>query len=142
MLKEFKEFAMKGNMLDLAVGIVIGAAFGKIIDSLVKDILMPLLGLVTGGVDFVNRFVVLKAGKTGGTYSSWEAATKDEAIVLGYGQFINVLIQFVIVAFALFMIVKVINRMRRKEEAAPTVDPVPSEEEKLLAEIRDLLKAR
>ncbi|HRJ28108.1 MAG TPA: large conductance mechanosensitive channel protein MscL [Fimbriimonadaceae bacterium] len=141
MLKEFKEFAMKGSMLDLAIGVVLGAAFGKIIDSLVKDLITPLIGLVTGGVDFTNRFVVLKAGPAG-SYPTLADAAKDGAVVLGYGSFITAIIQFLLVAFALFLVVKGVNRTRRKAEEAPAAPPEPSREEVLLAEIRDALRSR
>jgi large conductance mechanosensitive channel len=131
MLKEFKEFAIKGNMVDMAVGIIMGAAFGGVVNSLVSDIMMPPLGLATGGMDFSNLGLVLKA-----------AEGDKPATVLKYGVFINVLISFLITAFAVFMLVKNINRFRRQQAAAPAPPPAPSAEEKLLTEIRDLLKAR
>jgi large conductance mechanosensitive channel len=115
MLKEFREFAMKGSVVDLAVGVVIGAAFGKIVDSLVKDILMPPIGKLLGGVDFSNLFVTLG----GPAYPSLKAAQDAGAATLNYGLFLNALIQFLIIAFALFVVVKGINRMRRQEAAAP-----------------------
>lgn len=131
MLKEFKEFAIKGNMVDMAVGIIMGVAFGGVVNSLVSDILMPPLGLATGGMDFSNLGIVLKA-EEGDT----------PATVIKYGVFINVVISFLITAFAVFLLVKNINRLRRQKAAAPPPPPAPSAEEKLLTEIRDLLKAR
>ena len=116
MLKEFREFAMKGNVVDLAVGVVIGAAFGTIIASLVKDILMPPIGLLLGGVDFSNLFLVLGGG---GPFPSLKAAQDAGAATLNYGVFINAMINFIIIAFALFMVVKAMNRMKRQEAAAP-----------------------
>lgn len=133
MFKEFKEFAMKGNMLDLAIGVVIGAAFGKIISSLVDDIINPLLGLLIGNADFSNRFVSL----TGQSFATLAEAKQAGAAVLAYGVFINAIINFLIVAFALFLVVRAVNRMRRKEEAAPAPPPA---QEQLLTEIRDILK--
>lgn len=129
MVKEFKEFAVKGNMVDMAVGIIIGAAFGQIISSLVNDVIMPPLGLLIGGVDFGDLAVTLKAAEEGA-----------EAVLLRYGAFINTTINFLIIAFAIFLAVKVINRMKRAEEAKPAAPPAPSKEEILLGEIRDLLK--
>ncbi len=131
MLKEFKEFAMKGNVIDLAVGIVIGAAFGKIVSSLVSDIIMPPIGLLVGGVNFTDLSITLK-----------EAVGETPAVTLNYGNFIQVAFDFVIVAFAIFMLVKAINATKRKKEAAPAPPPAPSKEEVLLTEIRDLLKAK
>jgi large conductance mechanosensitive channel len=115
MLKEFREFAMKGNVVDLAIGVVIGAAFGKIVDSLVKDLIMPPIGKLLGGVDFSSLFVTLG----GGPYPSLKAAQDAGAATLNYGVFINAVINFLIVAFALFMVVKAMNRLRRQEAAAP-----------------------
>ncbi|HEY9548254.1 MAG TPA: large conductance mechanosensitive channel protein MscL [Kiloniellaceae bacterium] len=115
MLKEFKEFAMRGNVLDMAIGIVIGAAFGKIVSSFVADILMPPIGLLLGGVDFSNIFVTL----SGGEYASLEEAKAAGAATWNVGLFINTVIDFLIIAFAIFLVVKAINRMKRKEEAAP-----------------------
>ncbi len=129
MMKEFKEFAVKGNVMDMAVGIIIGLAFGKIVSSFVADVVMPPLGLLVGGVDFSNLVITLKAAEEG-----------VEAVTLNYGAFIQTLFDFIIVAFAIFIAVKMINRLKRKEEIAPTPPPPPSNEEKLLAEIRDLLK--
>jgi large conductance mechanosensitive channel len=116
MLKEFREFAMKGNVVDLAVGVVIGAAFGKIVDSLVKDIIMPPIGKILGGVDFSNLFLVLGGG---GPFASLKAAQDAGVATLNYGVFINAIINFTIIAFALFMVVKAMNRMKREEAAAP-----------------------
>lgn len=127
-MKEFKEFALRGNVVDLAVGVIIGAAFGKIVSSLVEDIVMPPLGLLIGGVDFSDLKVVLK-----------EAQGGAEAVTLRYGEFIQVCFDFMIVAFAIFVAVKIMNSINKKEEAAP-VKTAPSGEEVLLAEIRDLLK--
>lgn len=130
MLKEFREFAMKGNMLDLAVGVVIGAAFGKIVDSLVKDIIMPPIGLA-GGLNFDQYKLVLRP-----------AVGENPAVTLNWGTFVTVFVQFIIVAFALFIVVKGVNAMRRKQEAAPAEPPAPPKQEVLLEEIRDLLKAK
>ena len=140
MLKEFKEFAMRGNVIDLAVGVVIGAAFGKIVDSLVKDVIMPPIGLALGKVDFSNLFIVMKDGATAGPYATVADAAKAGAVTLNLGLFANTLISFLIVAFAIFMTVKLINRLKREEAAAPPAPPGPSEEEMLLREIRDALK--
>lgn len=142
MLQEFKEFALKGNVLDMAVGIVIGAAFGTIVKSLVDHVLMPPLGLVLGGVDFADFFVVLKAGDPQGPYATLEAAQSAGAVTMDWGLFVNAVISFLIVAFALFVVVRGFNRLKREEEAAPAAPPTPSPQEKLLAEIRDLLRAR
>jgi large conductance mechanosensitive channel len=137
MLKEFREFAIKGNVVDMAVGIIIGAAFGKIVDSLVKDLIMPPIGLALGKVDFANLFVVLKPGTAPGPYLTVEAAQKAGAVTFNYGVFINTMIAFVIVAFAVFLLVRAINRLRREEEAKPAAPP---EEVALLREIRDSLR--
>ena len=117
MLKEFKEFAMRGNVVDMAVGIVIGAAFGTIVKSFVDDVLMPPIGLLLGKADFSNLFVVLKEGQTAGPYASLADAQKVGAVTVNYGLFVNSLISFLIVAFAVFMVIRAINRMRRQEEA-------------------------
>lgn len=138
MWKEFKEFAMRGNVADLAIGIIIGAAFGKIVTSFVNDILMPPLGVLLGNMDFSQLYVNL----SGGAYESLEKAKAAGAATINYGLFVNTIIDFLIVAFAIFMVVKQINRFKKKEEAAPAPPPAPSNEEKLLGEIRDLLKAR
>lgn len=133
-INEFKEFAVKGNVVDMAVGIIIGAAFGKIVTSIVGDVIMPPIGLLIGGVDFSDLAIVLK-----------EATADTPAVTIAYGRFIQTIIDFTIVAFAIFMVVKGINRLKRKEEAAPEPAPAPAEptkEEVLLTEIRDLLRDR
>ena len=137
-IREFKQFAMRGNVMDMAVGIIIGAAFGKIVSSLVADILMPPIGKLMGNVDFSNLYVVLGSG----SFQSLAAAKAAGVATLNYGIFINTIIDFIIVAFSIFLMVKGINAMRRSEEAkaSPPPAPAPSVEEKLLAEIRDLLK--
>ena len=140
MFKEFKEFAMKGNVVDMAVGIIIGAAFGTIVKSLVDDVLMPPIGLFLGDVDFANLFVVLKEGATPGPYETVALAAEAGAVTMNWGVLINNVISFIIVAIAVFFVIKGINNMRREEEEAPEVPPEPSNEEKLLTEIRDLLK--
>lgn len=143
MFKEFKEFAMKGNLVDMAVGLTLGAAFGLFAASFVADIFSPPLGLLLGGVDFGNMFVVLRDGaKVAGPYESLAKAKEAGAVVISYGQFLNAAINFLIVAFAMFMIVKGMNSMKKKEAAAPAPPPEPTPDQKLLAEIRDLLKAR
>jgi len=121
MLKEFKEFAMKGNVLDMAVGIVIGAAFGTIIGSLVADVIMPPIGLLLGNVDFSNLFLVLKEGKVAGPYASLAAAKAAGAVSMNIGVFINTIINFIILAFAIFMLVRSVNQLKRKQEAPPAV---------------------
>jgi len=136
--REFREFAMRGNVVDLAVGIILGAAFTTIVNSLVNDIIMPPIGLLLGGIDFSNFFVTLK----GGPYPTLDAAKAAGAATVNYGLFINAVIRFVIVAFAVFILVKQINRLKREEPAEPAPPPEPSRQEVLLAEIRDLLKAR
>jgi len=142
MLKEFKEFAAKGNMLDMAVGIVIGAAFATIITSLVNDIVMPPIGMALGGVDFAEFYKVLQQGDPAGPYATLAAAKEAGAVTMNWGIFVNALISFVIVGFALFMVIKGFNKMKAEEEAAPEAPPEPSAEETLLTEIRDLLKAK
>ncbi|MDH5759252.1 MAG: large-conductance mechanosensitive channel protein MscL [Gemmatimonadota bacterium] len=145
MFKEFKEFAIKGNVLDMAVGIIIGAAFGTIVKSLVNDILMPPIGLLTGGVDFSELFLTLSQGSSPGPYATLAAAQEAGAVTVNYGVFINEMVSFLIVAFAVFLIVRTFNRLRSAGEAeaeAPAAPPEPSAQEKLLAEIRDLLRAR
>ena len=129
MMKEFKAFAMKGNVLDMAIGIIIGAAFGKIVSSFVADVIMPPIGMLIGGVDFSNLSWILK-----------EATDTAEAVTINYGAFINTVIDFVIIAFAIFMVVKGINSAKKKEEEKPAAPPKPSEEVQLLTEIRDALK--
>lgn len=138
MLKEFKEFAMKGNFIDMAVGIVIGAAFSTIVKSFVDDIIMPVVGVFTGGVDFSNMFAVIKGGD-GVTFATLDAAKEAGAVTINYGLFINAMVTFVIVAFALFMVIKGMNEAKKAEEEAPAAPAEPSDEAKLLAEIRDAL---
>lgn len=131
MMSEFKAFAMRGNVVDMAVGVVIGAAFGKIVSAMVDKMIMPIVGYATSGQNFADL--------------AWTAGTKADgtpAVSIGYGAFLQSTLDFVIVAFVLFMVIKAINRMKKQEEAAPTAPPPPSEQEKLLAEIRDLLKQR
>lgn len=130
-LKEFQEFAVKGNVVDMAVGIIIGVAFGKIVSSFVGDLVMPPLGLLIGGVDFSNMAFVLKA-----------ADGEQSAVAISYGKFIQSILDFTIVALAVFLAIKMINSLKKKEHPAPDDQPVPSNEERLLAEIRDILKNR
>jgi large conductance mechanosensitive channel len=138
MLKEFKEFAMRGNVMDMAVGIIIGAAFGKIVTSLVTDVIMPPIGLLMGNVDFSNLFVNLTRGST---YASVAEAEAAGAPIIKYGIFINTILDFIIVAFAIFMVIRALNKLKRKQEAAPPPPPPgPTADQKLLMEIRDLLK--
>lgn len=136
-LQEFKTFAMRGNVVDMAVGIIIGGAFGKIVSSLVSDIIMPPIGLFIGGVKFQNLKIILKHAHT-------DSATGKvtEAVSINYGNFINTALDFLIIAFAIFLFIKLINSLKHKEEAKPTPPPAPSKEEQLLSEIRDILKAR
>ena len=136
MLKEFKEFATKGNVMDLAVGVIIGAAFGKIVDSLVKDIVMPLIGAVIGYIDFSNMYVVL-GNIPAGVANNLAALQEAGVPVLAYGNFITIVINFLLLAFVIFMMIKQVNRMRKPEEAAPEA---PAEDIVLLREIRDSLK--
>ena len=136
MFEEFKKFALRGNVIDLAVGVVIGAAFGAIVASLVADIIMPIIGAVTGGLDFSNYYLPLSSKVQAGM--AYVDAKKAGA-VLGYGQFITVAINFIIIAFVLFLVIRFVNRLQRKDEAAPP-PPKPTRQEELLAEIRDLLK--
>jgi large conductance mechanosensitive channel len=139
-LKEFKEFAMRGNVIDMAVGIIIGAAFGKIVTSLVNDVVMPPIGLLLGNMDFSDLFLNLSMDAS---YPSVAAAEEAGAPIIKYGLFINNVLDFVIVAFAIFLLIRAINRLKRKQEAAPPPPPpAPSVEQKLLTEIRDLLKAQ
>ncbi|HLF39413.1 MAG TPA: large conductance mechanosensitive channel protein MscL [Burkholderiales bacterium] len=137
MLKEFKEFAVRGNVVDMAVGIIIGAAFGKIVDSLVKDVIMPPIGLLLGKVDFSNLFLVIKQGVQAGPYLTVEAAQKAGAVTFNYGVFINTLISFLIVAFAVFLLIRTLNRLKLQEEKKPAAMP---EEIVLLRDIRDALR--
>lgn len=136
LLNEFKAFAMRGNVLDMAVGVIIGGAFGKIVTSLVNDIFMPLIGLATGGMDFTNLFLSLD----GNRYETIAAAKEAGASVFAYGQFIQNIVDFLLVALCVFLVVKAVNRFKKKEEAAPAAPPAPSKEETLLTEIRDILK--
>ncbi len=136
MFKEFREFISRGSVVDLAVGIIIGAAFTGVVTSLVNDIIMPPIGLALAGIDFSNLFVTLSDG----SFASLEDAQKAGAATLNYGKFINTIIHFLIVAFVIFLIVKAINRMRRKQDAAPAAPAAPPKSEVLLTEIRDLLK--
>jgi len=133
-VKEFRDFAMRGNVVDLAVGVIIGAAFGKIVTSLVNDVIMPPIGYLTGGIDFKNLKIFIKHG---------DPAKKIADVTINYGNFINTVIEFVIVAFCIFIMVKAINSLKREEEApAPAPEPAPTKEEVLLTEIRDLLAAK
>ena len=136
--QEFKEFAMRGNVVDLAVGIIIGVAFGAIVNSLVNDVIMPPIGLAMGNVDFSDLFINLSDQE----YASLAAARDAGAPVIAYGAFINAVINFIIVALVIFILIKGMNRLRRKQEQAPEETPVPPRQETLLEEIRDLLKAR
>jgi len=131
LMQEFKAFAMRGNVIDMAVGIVIGAAFGKIVASFVSDVLMPPIGILIGGVDFSDLVITLK-----------HAVGDTPAVVMSYGVFIKAIVDFIIIAFAIFMVIKAMNAAKKKEEAAPTAPPEPPKEEVLLTEIRDLLKER
>lgn len=138
MFKEFKEFALKGNVVDLAIGVIIGAAFGKIVESLVGDIIMPMIGAI-GSVDFSNYFIGLNSAVT----SPVLADAKKQGAVLAYGSFLTIAVNFMIIAFVLFMVVKAINRLKRKEAAAaPAVPAAPAQDVVLLGEIRDLLKQK
>ena len=131
MLKEFKTFAMRGNVMDMAIGIIIGGAFGKIVSSFVSDVIMPPIGMLLGGVDFSNLAITLKQGTEG-----------VEPVMLKYGVFINTVIDFIIIAFAIFMVIKAMNSMKKKEEEKPAAPPAPSKEEVLLTEIRDELRKK
>ena len=131
MLKEFKTFAMRGNVMDMAIGIIIGGAFGKIVSSLVTDVIMPPIGILLGGVDFSNLAITLKQGTEG-----------VAPVTINYGVFINTVIDFVIIAFAIFMVIKGLNSLKKKEEEKPAAPPAPSKEEVLLTEIRDELRKK
>jgi large conductance mechanosensitive channel len=131
MMKEFRDFAMRGNVMDMAIGIIIGAAFGKIVASFVNDVLMPPLGLALGGVDFSDLVIIMK-----------EASGEVAAVTLNYGSFVQTVVDFAIIAFAIFMMIKTMNSLKKKEEVKPAAPPQPSAEETLLTEIRDLLKDR
>jgi large conductance mechanosensitive channel len=136
MLKEFREFAMKGNVVDLAVGVIIGAAFGGIVNSLVGDIIMPIIGAITGGLDFSNYFVPLAKSVTANNL----ADAKKQGAVLAYGSFITLTLNFLIIAIVLFLVIRLMNQLKRAEAAAPPAPPKPTRSEELLTEIRDLLK--
>ena len=142
MLKEFKTFAMRGNVVDLAVGIILGGAFGAIVTSFVGDVLMPVIGLGLGGTDFSNQFILLREGDPTGPYASLAAAKEAGAVTLAYGVLLNAFVNFLIVAFAVFLLIKAVNTTRRQQEAAPAPPPPPSAEIVLLTEIRDLLARR
>ncbi|MFZ0763205.1 large conductance mechanosensitive channel protein MscL [Bradyrhizobium sp.] len=136
MLKEFRDFAMKGNVVDLAVAVIIGAAFGAIVNSLVTDVIMPLIGAITGGLDFSNYFLSLSSKVTAANL----ADAKKQGAVLAWGSFLTLTLNFLIVAFVLFIVIRVMTQFKRKEAAAPAAPPKPTREEELLTEIRDLLK--
>ena len=137
MLNEFKKFAMRGNVVDMAVGIIIGAAFGKIVTSLVNDVIMPPIGMLMGNVDFSNLFINLGEGE----FATLSAAQEAGAATVNYGIFINAVLDFVIVAFAIFMVIRAMNKMQKQEEEKPAEPPKPSDEVVLLTEIRDSLKS-
>ncbi len=139
MLQEFKEFAMKGNFVDMAVGIVIGAAFSTIVKSFVDDMIMPWVGHLTGGVDFANMFMIISGGEEGVTYNTVALAQEAGAVTMNYGLFFNAVFTFVIVAFVLFMVIKGMNAAKKAEEEAPEAPAEPSDEAKLLTQIRDAL---
>jgi large conductance mechanosensitive channel len=134
LIKEFKKFAMRGNVVDMAVGIIIGAAFGKIVSSIVNDVIMPPIGLLLGGVNFTDLKIIIKEGSTD------SAGAVVEAVSLNYGTFLQTVIDFVIIAFVIFMLIRVMNRFKKKEEEKPAEAPVPTAQEVLLTEIRDILK--
>lgn len=140
LLKDFKAFAMKGNVMDLAVAVIIGGAFGKIVTALVNDIIMPMVGLLGNGSKFTDKFIVLKAAKEGDVYNSLQLARDAGANVLAYGNFIQTIVDFLIIAFSIFMAIRVLERLKRKEDEKPTTPPAPSTTDKLLMEIRDALK--
>ncbi len=142
MLEEFKKFAVKGNVLDMAVGIIIGAAFGTIVQSLVNDVIMPPIGMLLGGVDFTDLFLTLQQGAPGGPYATLADAQEAGAVTINYGVFINALVSFAIVGFAVFLMVRSFNKLRAKREEEPAEAPAPPKEVVLLEEIRDLLKQR
>ncbi|MFB9262796.1 large conductance mechanosensitive channel protein MscL [Bradyrhizobium erythrophlei] len=138
MLKEFREFAMKGNVVDLAVGVIIGAAFGAIVSSMVADIIMPIIGAITGGLDFSNYFTALSKSVTATNL----ADAKKQGAVLAWGNFLTLTLNFLIVAFVLFMVVRLMNQLKREAPATPAEPPKPTREQELLTDIRDLLKSR
>jgi large conductance mechanosensitive channel len=139
MLQDFKAFIMRGNVMDLAVGVIIGAAFGKIVESMVRDVIMPVVGLALGKIDFANLFILLSEGKTPGPYPSLDSARKAGASVFAYGDFINALVNFLIIGFVVFLLVRAVQAVGLKKDAAPPKTP---EDVLLLREIRDALKAR
>jgi large conductance mechanosensitive channel len=141
MFKEFRDFALRGSVVDLAIGVIIGAAFGAIVSSLVDDVFMPIIGLILAGIDFSNLFIVLN-NPTGNPVPSVTFAKENGIATLNYGLFINAVVKFTIVAFVLFLVVKGINRLRKQEAAAPSAPPAPTKEETLLAEIRDAIRAK
>jgi large conductance mechanosensitive channel len=138
MLKEFREFAMKGNVVDLAVAVIIGAAFGAIVNSMVADIIMPIVGALTGGLDFSNYFTALSSKVTAANL----ADAKKQGAVLAWGNFLTLTLNFLIIAWVLFIVVRLMSKLKRKDAAAPAAPPKPTREEELLTEIRDLLKAK
>lgn len=139
--KDFKAFAMKGNVIDLAVGVIIGGAFGKIVTALVDDLIMPLIGLISGkGEKFTDKYIILKPAKEGDVYTSLEQAKTAGANVFAYGHFIQTVVDFLIIAFFIFLAIRLISRLKREEDAKPAPAPGPTTSEKLLTEIRDLLK--
>lgn len=142
MLKEFKAFALKGNVVDLAVAVIIGAAFGKIVSSLVADVIMPPIGMLLGGVDFSELAIVLQAAKDAVMDGETVVQEAVAAVTLNYGMFVQAVIDFLIIAFVIFMAIRTMNNMKKKEEAAPAAPPAPSKEEVLLGEIRDILKEK
>ncbi len=135
MLKEFRDFAMRGNVVDLAIGVIIGAAFGKIVDSLVNDLIMPIIGAITGGLDFSNYFI----GLSHAVSATSLADAKKQGAVLAFGNFITIVVNFIIVAFVLFLVIKAINTMKRQDPAPAAAAPAPTKSEVLLTEIRDAL---
>ena len=141
MFKEFRDFALKGNVIDLAIGVIIGAAFGAIVSSVVDDLFMPIIGLILNGIDFSNLFLVI-SNPNNVPVPSVAAARAAGVATLNYGLFINAVVKFTIIAFVLFLVVEGINRLRRSEAAAPAAPPAPTTEEKLLTEIRDAIKAQ
>lgn len=142
MLKEFREFAMKGNVVDLAIAVIIGAAFGKIVDSLVNDVFMPIVGAITGGLDFTNYFVLLRSLTEGVAAPATYEKAKELGATIGYGKFLTVSINFLIIAWIMFLVVKGMNRLKAKETATPAAPPAPPRQELLLEEIRDILKTK
>ena len=140
MLKEFKDFAVRGNVIDMAVGIIIGGAFGKIVSSLVKDVIMPPIGKAIGGVPFDQLKYIISEAQAAGTDAAGNEIAEVAEVAIRYGAFLQTIVDFIIIAFVIFLMVKAINNAKKKEEAKPTPPPAPSKEEVLLGEIRDLLK--